>query len=212
MRGNETNEQWQTPMLPHLLCGILCKGTRTQTCHKSHLCGQVHKKCRTLITGPAFWKTLRLWPAPWHFTRAIFFVRSYKESAERRWYYHEWTTELTVTVRHPSVSPRSFMKNRSSSAPEHISGSTYQNQKLDQPSTDWASRLPEEGRQCGMLLRARNGTRERRLDPRAHNGPRTAGWIRDRRMDPRAEDGPESAGWARERRMDPRAEDEPESV
>ena len=64
----------------------------------------------------------------------------------------------------------------------------------------------------GCYSRARNGTRERRLDPRSHNGPRNAGWIRERRMDPRTEDGPESVGWARERRMDPRAEDGPESA
>jgi hypothetical protein len=140
-------------MLPHLLCGILCKGTRTQTCHKSHLCGQVHKKCRTLITGPAFWKTMRLWPAPWHFTRAIFLSEITRNRPNADDTITNEPQNFTVTVRPPSVSPRSFMKNRSSSAPEHISGSTYQNQKLDQPSTDWASRLLEEGRQCGMLER-----------------------------------------------------------
>ena len=129
MSGNETNEQWQTPMLPHLLCGILCKGTRTQTCHKSHLCGQVHKKCRTLITGPAFWKTLRLWPAPWHFTRAIFLQEITRNRPNADDTITNEPQNFTVTVRPPSVSPHSSMKNRSSSAPEHISGSTYQNQK-----------------------------------------------------------------------------------
>ena len=52
--------------------------------------------------------------------------------------------------------------------------------------------------------RARNGTREPRLDPIAQ-------WTPDRRMDSRPQDGPESGGRTRERRMGSRAQDGPEN-